>query len=566
MGSINLSALSSPAQIIPVEAPTRTLPTSLPGTADSTGFLNLIESLIGGEITPPQPTQLETGPAKPPVLGRREKGGSKTNDAKSGTDKKDRKNPRDSQQQDAPTMTTTTLPANSVQVRPRIFLMAMPISLPVGDPPSDQYVATQPESPNRFDETNPIALPRQTAALVNAIPDTAPKPQGPTNQVRSPKHSLPSQPESRHEEQPPEISAAPAPAAVTVPVVASPVVPVAVPVAAPVPIPVRDALPAPAHGPAKSATPVRQIEQKSSEAPKSLTAPPRNSTGEKVRQPEPVSFQARLTEREVDEPRQQPQPQETETPPTGQDPPQPAAVAAPALDETNPMPSVQARPEQIGYVPQKAPPAAEPAQKSKPAATDASHDVPQPEIKTLPAPNGAIPISSAPLRPASISEPKQTPSAAPPPSASTPADVPKPAAAPGSIREISVRIPAQDNSRGVEVQLIERGGKIEVTVRAGDQQLSSALKGDLTDLVRMLDSKGYKTETWTPSDTNPLVHGASHGIAEMTRSDTPQDRSGGQQQDSAGGGNSGSNSQQQRRQQQNRPAWLQELERRLGDA
>jgi hypothetical protein len=158
--------------------------------------------------------------------------------------------------------------------------------------------------------------------------------------------------------------------------------------------------------------------------------------------------------------------------------------------------------------------------------------------------------------------------ATPAPAVPAQPDVEKPVVSSGPIRELSVRIPTENNPRGVEIQLVEKDGKVQVTVRAADQQLSSALRGDLTDLVRMLDDKGYKTETWTPADTHPLVHAASHGTADLMRGDAPKDPSSGQQQQgSTGGGNGGSNSQQQRKQQQNRPAWLQELERRLqGDA
>jgi hypothetical protein len=461
--------------------------------------------------------------------------------------------------------------------------MATSISLPV----SDHYVPSTSQSSNQLDETNPIALAPQAATVPNevqapnaaqnavpslvpnSVPISASRSQRATTQVNPPKHSQPPQPDHRQEPPPAVVSPTSAPVPVEIPAVVPVVVPVVSSVAVPLPVtvPVAQPLPIPVQSPVKTTTPIRQAEPRSGDAPKPPTTPPGISTVEKVRQPDIVSFHARLTEHPFEEPQQQPPQAHEERPtPAAQDPPPPVTSAAPASNQTNPKPPAQARPEQIGYVPQKAPPATEPAPKSKPAVAEALHDAPEPEIKTPVPQNGAMFVSSTPVRVASASESKQAPPAAPPPPASTPADALKPAAAPSAIREISVRIPTQDNARGVEVQLVERAGTIEVTVRAGDQQISSALKGDLTDLVRMLDSKGYKTETWTPSDTNPLVHAATHGIAEMARTDTAQDRSGGQHQDSTGGGNNGSNSQQQRRQQQNRPAWLQELERRLGDA
>jgi len=466
--------------------------------------------------------------------------------------------------------------------------MAISISVPVGD----HDVPSTPQSSNQPDETNPIALVPQAATMPNevqaptaaqnavpspvpnSIPISSPRAQRTTTQVNPPKHSQPPQPDHRQEPPPAVVSitSAPVPVAIpavvpiVVPVVFSVPVPVAVPVAGPVAVPVPQALPVPVQVPVKNTTPIRQAEPRSGDAPKPPTTPPGISPVEKAQQPDIVSFHARLTEHPFEEPQQQPPPQEDRPTPAAQDLPPSVTSATKPSDKTNPMPPAEARPEQIGYVSQKAPTTTEPAPKSKPAAAEAPHDVPEPEIKTPAPQNGAMFVSSPPVRATSTSEPKQAPPAPDPPSAPTPADALKPAAPPSAIREISVRIPTQDNARGVEVQLVDRAGKIEVTVRAGDQQISSALRGDLSDLVRMLDSKGYKTETWTPSDTNPLVHAASHSIAEMARTDTPQDRPGGQQQDSNGGGNSGSSSQQQRRQQQNRPAWLQELERRLGDS
>jgi hypothetical protein len=128
-------------------------------------------------------------------------------------------------------------------------------------------------------------------------------------------------------------------------------------------------------------------------------------------------------------------------------------------------------------------------------------------------------------------------------------------------REISIRIPSSDHGN-VEVQIVERNGKVQVTVRGSDAQLNSALRGDLTELVHTLGQKGYKTETWTPNDTYPLASASAREVQTPGRNEASQDRPGNQPNDGGNGGNQGGN-QQQRRQQQERPDWLVELERRL---
>ena len=298
MGSLNISALSIPAQIIPTQPPARTLPAAIQAGADPTGFLNLIESLIGGEITPPQPTQLATGPAKPTIPSRRGKVG---NGPDPGTDKNDRKNPRDSQQQDAPTM--TTIPANSTQVRPRIYPISLSIALPKSGKPTDQYVATQTE------KTNPISagvqqttvqaaatqVPATAVPVPLPVPPTAPESKDQTTTISNPpKCSSRSQSHDAREVQPAADTASPAPVGVAAPI-AVPVAAVPVVVPAVVSIP-QTVVPVTPQVPVKDAAPVSKVSQKAGDAPKSLTTPSRISSTEETRQPEPVSFQARLTE------------------------------------------------------------------------------------------------------------------------------------------------------------------------------------------------------------------------------------------------------------------------------
>ena len=97
----------------------------------------------------------------------------------------------------------------------------------------------------------------------------------------------------------------------------------------------------------------------------------------------------------------------------------------------------------------------------------------------------------------------------------------------------------------------------EATVRSSDTT-HWALRGELIELVRTLDQKGYKTETWTPADTYPLGKSETREVQAHVRGDSPSDWSGGQP-----GGGHPDDSQQQKQQKQNRPDWLIELERRL---
>ncbi len=72
------------------------------------------------------------------------------------------------------------------------------------------------------------------------------------------------------------------------------------------------------------------------------------------------------------------------------------------------------------------------------------------------------------------------------------------------IREISFRLAAA--SANVDVQLIQRAGKVQVAVRTTDQELAQSLQTNLGELVGRLEDKGFRTETWTPGS-------AQHGSA-----------------------------------------------------
>jgi hypothetical protein len=65
-------------------------------------------------------------------------------------------------------------------------------------------------------------------------------------------------------------------------------------------------------------------------------------------------------------------------------------------------------------------------------------------------------------------------------------------------RQISVQLKTE-GSKPVEVQLIDRAGRIDVAVRTADRELAKSLQTDLGDLVGRLENKGFKTEAWVPS-------------------------------------------------------------------
>jgi hypothetical protein len=72
---------------------------------------------------------------------------------------------------------------------------------------------------------------------------------------------------------------------------------------------------------------------------------------------------------------------------------------------------------------------------------------------------------------------------------------------PQSIREISFRLAG--SSTNVDVQVAQRAGKVQVSVRTADPELAKSLQTNLGELVGQLEDKGFKTETWTPVTAQP---------------------------------------------------------------
>ena len=65
------------------------------------------------------------------------------------------------------------------------------------------------------------------------------------------------------------------------------------------------------------------------------------------------------------------------------------------------------------------------------------------------------------------------------------------------VREISLRL-AVTASSPVDVLVAERGGKVQVAVRTADPDLARSLQSNLGELVGHLETKGFRTDAWTP--------------------------------------------------------------------
>lgn len=99
----------------------------------------------------------------------------------------------------------------------------------------------------------------------------------------------------------------------------------------------------------------------------------------------------------------------------------------------------------------------------------------------------------------------------------TPPEVRQPAA-PRLARQISLKLTAGDSAR-VNVDLSERAGKVQVSVRTPDHELAKSLQTDLGDLVGRLENKGFKAEAWVPT-------GAAHQPSGSSGSNTGYSQSG----------------------------------------
>jgi len=171
---------------------------------------------------------------------------------------------------------------------------------------------------------------------------------------------------------------------------------------------------------------------------------------------------------------------------------------------------------------------------------------------------GLLAVLPSPANGASRSPQRSETSQADPPSAgrvSTEIET-NPSVRPQPIREIFLRL-SDKASNPVDIQMVERGGHVQVAVRTPDQELTKSLQTNLGELVGRLEQKGYKTETWVPGA--PLH--ASTGLTESASSS-------GHSQDQPGHSSSWDGGQQQRQEHQEsgrrqQARWMTQLEQTL---
>jgi hypothetical protein len=127
---------------------------------------------------------------------------------------------------------------------------------------------------------------------------------------------------------------------------------------------------------------------------------------------------------------------------------------------------------------------------------------------------------------------------------------PKPAAEP--LKQLSVQL-GQGQQERVDLHVVERGGEVQVAVRAANPDVAEGLRQGLSDLVGRLEQSGYRAEAWRPGGTVTAVAepgGPRHASTEFQNHSSPQQR--------------GSSPQQERQQgnpnQSHRPKWVEELE------
>ena len=93
-------------------------------------------------------------------------------------------------------------------------------------------------------------------------------------------------------------------------------------------------------------------------------------------------------------------------------------------------------------------------------------------------------------------------------------EIVQPAERPIVTREIKLQLKDDNGLRQADVVVLERAGKVHVTVRTSDTGLTESLRTQLTELVRALDREGYQTDTWTPADTHPASFGEASPSAD----------------------------------------------------
>jgi len=113
-------------------------------------------------------------------------------------------------------------------------------------------------------------------------------------------------------------------------------------------------------------------------------------------------------------------------------------------------------------------------------------------------------------------------------------------------RQISLKLTGDDSSK-VTVDLSDRAGKVQVSVRTADPELAKSLRGDLGDLVGRLESKGFKTEAWVPTASRHTPAAAPEQSGSSNSQRDPRNSGSGTDQRQGRQGQNGSNQRQQAR-------------------
>jgi len=124
-------------------------------------------------------------------------------------------------------------------------------------------------------------------------------------------------------------------------------------------------------------------------------------------------------------------------------------------------------------------------------------------------------------------------------------------------REFVLQLPSGVAKR-VEVHLVECAGRVRITVRSTDPQLTAVLRSNLTELVRTVTGKGMRIDTWTPPETYPMT------TSSTSRQLGADADAGTFQQDDSRRNRQDVNPDDQRQKRGTPDEWLAELEDRLG--
>ena len=161
-------------------------------------------------------------------------------------------------------------------------------------------------------------------------------------------------------------------------------------------------------------------------------------------------------------------------------------------------------------------------------------------------PNGAASMFAFEQPPSGRAE--QSGDAAPEQPAAPVAPDPEAAASAQSepVRNIRLQLPG-DSNQHVDVRLVEVGGEMRVSVRAGDTKLAQTLQEHIPDLTNRLDGQHVRAEVWTPRTESASSSSAPNQGGQSSRGDGNPSGQDGQRR-------------QQNGQQRNQPDWVEDLE------